>query len=84
MKTFSEVFPDTEGAWQMFTCRAKGGEEIKTELDEARASSNLSLLISGAKDGPYWVSRVRSKDEKELEMFQEFLGKYGWKRIQID
>jgi hypothetical protein len=85
MKTFSEIFPDTEGAWQKFTCRANGGEEIKTELDKARTSSNLSLSITGATDGPNWVGRVRSKDEMELEKFQELLEKkYGWKRIQID
>ena len=85
MKKFSEIFPDATGLCQMFACRANGGDEIKSEIDESASYLKGSFSVAGIADGPFWVGRVRSENEKDLKELQEILErKYGWEQIQID
>ena len=83
MRKFSEIFPDATGL--CFTCRAEGGDEIKSELDESVSYLKDSVSVTGVFDGSFWIGRVRSENEKDLKELQEILErKYGWEQIQID
>jgi hypothetical protein len=69
----------------MWTCRANGGDEIKSELDEGASYLEGPISVAGIADGSFWVGRVRSENEKDLKELQGILEKkHGWEQIQSD